>query len=1201
MKLEEARKLVTETFTQAFDRARFLRFVQNVVNHLDTRGERQHRWSGNGGIKQAFRDKVRLYERLGTYTDPDGEKIDVLAIHLARDTTLERGRTFLRNFVADYLTTGHGNDKSAVLAAFVSPDESDWRFSFVKLEYALEQTDAGRVRERKELTPARRYSFIVGSNEHSHTAQRQFLELLENDANDPTLAEIEKAFDIEKVTKEFFARYKELFESVRDALDAVVKKSKLVREEFERKGIEADDFAKKLLGQLVFLYFLQRKGWFGVRRDAAWGTGDRQYLRHLFDERARYYEQGEHGAKHNFFNDILESLFYNTLATPRRADYSDRFFCKIPFLNGGLFEPLFDYDWVHTDILLPDTLFSNSTVTKDGDRGTGILDVFDRYNFTVNEAEPLERDVAVDPEMLGKVFENLLPENLRHKGGTYYTPRVIVNYMCQQSLINYLSTHLAEVPREDLDTFIRIGYAQADFEAAGTQSHRDKFLPETIRRHAPQIDRLLEEITVCDPAIGSGAFPVGMMQEIVRARLALSSVEGVPQRTTYELKRHAIQNSLYGVDIDPGAVEIAKLRLWLSLVVDEESRERIQALPNLDYKIMQGNSLLEEFRGVKLLDDDFIERNSAGDDGILETLKGRIQQMRGEAIAIRQKHGKTSPYAIKHEREIDALLKQVGLLVAQPERRSEDLFASESKQKLASLKECIERYTNETSPDEKVRLRDRIEQLEWEFMAATLEEHGETEALAELARHRRDNRKNYFLWKLHFAGVFQEKGGFDVVIGNPPYVRQEEIKELKPALQRGYQTYTGTSDLYIYFYERAVQLLNAQGAMAFITSNKYFRAAYGEKLRRLLSETTRINQIIDFGDAPVFEATAYACVIMLQRQPSNGNMTRVWNLPAGALVEDFEHNFTAQGFALAQSELKADGWRLESPVMLRLLEKLRRIGKPLCEYVGATVYRGITTGFNEAFVVDRMTYDALVKEHPSSKGLLKPFLRGRDVKRWHIQAQDLWLIFIPWHFPLHEDSNVKGASLKAEKEFARYFPAIYKHLLKYKNDLSMRNATETGIRYEWYALQRWASDYWQEFEKPKIVSTKISIRPTFTLDTNGCYLGNTSYFLPTLSETHYLLALLNSYLFHIYAKKIFVEKQGGWYEIQPAGLESFPIPAATLAQQAPITKLVDRILAAKRDDPQADTSRHEREIDRLVYQLYELTDDEIAIVEGTAK
>ena len=254
-------------------------------------------------------------------------------------------------------------------------------------------------------------------------------------------------------------------------------------------------------------------------------------------------------------------------------------------------------------------------MSEDGDTGTGIIDVFDRYNFTVNEAEPLEREVAVDPEMLGKVFENLLPENLRHGTGTYYTPRVVVHYMCQQALLDYLACRAPDIPQDTLAVFLRLAERFADFEAQETKNHADKRLPEVISQHARVLDDLLASVTVCDPAIGSGAFPVAMMHEIVRARLALTpaleKVLGVgvaeKSRSSYTLKRQAIQQSLYGVDYDPGAVEIAKLRLWLSMVVDEDEISDIQPLPNLDYKIMQGDSLIEEFEGVRLLDERLLQ------------------------------------------------------------------------------------------------------------------------------------------------------------------------------------------------------------------------------------------------------------------------------------------------------------------------------------------------------------------------------------------------------------------------------------------------------------------------------------------------------------------------------------------------------------------------------------------------------------------
>lgn len=1078
MDKQQAKELISQTFTQAFDHERFHHFTAQLLNHLNDSSERQRRWAGQM-IKKAYAEHVNHYERIGTYSDPEGHKLDVLIIHLKKDTTLERGRTLLRNFAADYLSTGHGNDKDAVLAAYVSKEETDWRFSYVKLEYALEQDEAGKVKERKELTPARRYSFLVGENEKSHTAQKQFLSLLENDQSDPLLSEIEEAFKIEKVTKEFFEQYKLLFDKTKAALETRLKRDAQARDDFKAKAIETDDFAKKLLGQIVFLYFLQKKGWFGVARDAAWGTGQKDYLRHLFTRKK---------PEENYFNDVLEALFYDTLAREREGDYAPHFRCKIPFLNGGLFEAMSDYDWVHADLLLPDELFSNREVTKDGDTGTGILDVFDRYNFTVNEAEPLETEVAVDPEMLGKVFENLLPENLRHKGGTYYTPRVIVNYMCQQSLINYLAAGSAgvspaDIPRADIETLITRGEVFREFEA-NQRANEKNALPESIRKNARQLDRLLAGITVCDPAIGSGAFPVGMMQEIVKARLTLAAVEGMPDRTAYELKRHAIENSLYGVDIDPSATEIARLRLWLSLVVDELDFQRIQPLPNLDYKIMQGNSLLEEFAGVKLFDDDLLAATSQDTEAQKTAIREEIIRKQNQLIELASKKIPSArELKAKFGKEIEQLTRQLNALSAPQSARQDDkLFrdlSTDAREKLAELKRLHREFFDLSSPKKKKELRQKLEQLEWEFMELKLEK-SDPALLAELAKHRRDNRKSYFLWKLHFVEVFQAKGGFDVVVANPPYVRQEEIKHLKEALKRSYDTYTGTADLYVYFYEQAVRLLNSTGTLAFITSNKYFRAGYGEKLRAMLAQQTRIDQLIDFGDAPVFDATAYASIIILQRKFADAHETRAWSLPPGEPIHSFERQFNENCLALTQSELKRDGWRLESSIVLRLLEKLRKAGTPLGEYVEGKFYYGIKTGLNEAFVVDRETRDRLIAEHKSSAEVIKPFLRGRDVKRWRADFAEQYLIKIESSENKQHAWSGKSEA-EAAKVFAKTFPAIHKHFQALRAQLI--NRQDQG-KYHWELR---SCIYWEQFEQTKIVYPDIYAHQSFAWDSKWSF------------------------------------------------------------------------------------------------------------------
>jgi hypothetical protein len=583
MNREQARDLIQQTFTQRFDKARFLNFTRNLLNHIDE--SKASSWNSQY-VKDAFKNHVQRYERLGTYHTPKKETVDVLVVHLTSESKLEHARTAIRNFVADHLKTR--DEKDAALVAFVAPTDNTWRFSYVKMEYATIQKDSGSVGVEARLTPARRFSYIVGEGESCHTAQTRFLDLLQDTDTNATLANIEEAFSVEAVTKEFFTKYAELFEEIHKALDRLIAKDKPIRDEFTSKAVATVDFAKKLMGQIVFLYFLQKKGWLGVAKGEDWGTGPRNFLRRLAN--------GDYGKYDNFFNDILEPLFYDTLATDRGHEaWCNRFKCRIPFLNGGLFEPLGDYDWRKIDIALPNKLFTNSAVFEEGITGTGVLDVFDRYNFTVNEAEPLEKEVAIDPEMLGKVFENLIEENRRKGLGSYYTPREIVHYMCKEGLINYLDGALNSetelVPRTDIETFVNLGEQISHYESVDTKYEIK--MPISIEKHSREIDHELSEITICDPAVGSGAFPVGMMTEIVRARCSLTPYfNDVHERTVYHFKRHTIQDCLYGADIDSGAVEIAKLRLWLSLVVDEEETKQIKPLPNLDFKIVTGNSLI---------------------------------------------------------------------------------------------------------------------------------------------------------------------------------------------------------------------------------------------------------------------------------------------------------------------------------------------------------------------------------------------------------------------------------------------------------------------------------------------------------------------------------------------------------------------------------------------------------------------------------
>ena len=343
MRKAQARNIVNETLQNDFNKERFLYFVKNLLNKVDD----SKAFHAHGYVPEAYKTFIKTYERLATYTDPAGGKVDILVVYLQKETSLERARTAQRNFVARYLKDR--DQKDAGLIAFVSPDPADWRFSLVKMEYKFTEGKVGKTKIREEFTPAKRWSFLVGKNENSHTAQSRLAPVVEDDHNNPTLKQLEDAFNIEKVTKEFFEKYRELFLRLYETLHDVIKQHPDIKADFAEKNVNTVDFSKKLLGQIVFLYFLQKKGWFGVSMNKSWGNGDKKFLRTLFEEAV--------GKGKNYFNDYLEPLFYEALAKERDDDFYSRFECKIPFLNGGLFDPISNYDWVNTAIDLPDDIF----------------------------------------------------------------------------------------------------------------------------------------------------------------------------------------------------------------------------------------------------------------------------------------------------------------------------------------------------------------------------------------------------------------------------------------------------------------------------------------------------------------------------------------------------------------------------------------------------------------------------------------------------------------------------------------------------------------------------------------------------------------------------------------------------------------------------------------------------------------------------
>ncbi len=1281
MTVQEATKnVIKNTFDQPFDEARYHNFINNLLQRdFDDSEEAQKSMSGYN-IPEAYKKYVKSYRRLGKYDEPNGKYIHVLVVHLNQVSNLRRARTAQRNFVGWYLRDSRGYQKDGALVAFHTEGHPDWRFSLVKVDYSLQETEAGKTRPRRELSPAKRFSYLVGANEPNHTAQKQLARVLDQESK-PSLAELEEAFSVEPVSDEFFEQYRELFLEAKEATEEVLTADDKIRAEFDKKDITPTSFAKKLLGQIVFLYFIQKKGWLGVERDASgsfheWGTGPKDFLRRLF--------AGEYCAYDNFYNDVLEHLFYNSLAVDRgRGAMDSKLECRIPFLNGGLFEPINNYAWDETELTLPDELFAE------------IFDTFDRYNFTIREDEPLEKEVAVDPEMLGKVYERMLDVEDRKSKGAFYTPREIVHYMCQESLVNYLSTHLnnknnlspdsknisspstgedtgggessspsmgeeqdggdssppvgegarradegdqtpspsmeegrgegesssppvgedtdgGDIPEADIRLVVEHGDLLLQHEAAvaeGDLAERQQKIPDSIRERVNKIDALLAEIKVCDPAIGSGAFPVGLMQEIVKLRRLLTPyLDSGEDRSQYELKRHAILHNLYGVDIDPSSVDIAKLRLWLSLVVDEEDYEEIKPLPNLEYRIMQGDSLVEEYEGIELFDSELIRDRQADTEARRRELKEKQRSLEKQYIDRHQSGNLPSAEQKRLDNELEKIKKEIGNLESEQQNQhgTPDLFQrhSEARKKAEELDQLQKEFADAVRKSEKRELREEIEELHWELIEATLEEHDEEEKLKELEEIKQSRRRPFFLWELYFTEVFLENNGFDVVIANPPYVRQEDLGEQKEYFKNHYETYYGTADFYTYFIERGYKLLNQEGTFCYIVSNKWMRAKYGKNLRSWLDDQP-IRKLINFGDYTVFDtATTYPCILMMSPTSFNGEFTAldVAN-EQDDILGDLSVLFREDSFPMNKEFLTGGSWTLVGKETQDLLRKVRDQSKPLKKVVNGGIHYGIKTGLNKAFVIDSAKYQELIDKNPASDERLKPFLKGRDIKRYASLSPEHYLIFFPngW-------TNENAPKDADEWQWLKQqYPAITGYLSQYEE--RARERYDQG-EY-WWELR--ACDYYDEFEKPKLIVPDIAERGNFTLDRDGnYYCVNTAYIIS--SDDPYLLGLLNSKLLAFYYENICSSYRGGYLRYIYQYMEQLPIKqidesnSTEVELRDQIAEKADRMLSLHGSLTQVTSDSEklniekkieetDQEIDRIVYELYGLTNEEIQIIE----
>jgi hypothetical protein len=1164
--LDEAAALrLLQQLGDAFQRDRFVTLASNLLYPLD----RERSPTPSRSIPTIFQPYLSGYDRVGRYTDIDHNTIDVLIVRLTRDSALDGARTMQRNFVARYLSGSGGQGRDAALVAFVPPDDADWRLSLVKMEY-------GHLGRTIEFTPARRFSFLVGRHESIHTALQQLVPCL-TQAAPVTLSTLVTAFSVERVSNEFFERYRELVLAVSRSQADIAKTDEAVAADFAAKGISAIDFAKKLLGQIVFLYFLQKKGWLGVERDRPWGSGPRDFLRALF--------RGEFTAYDNFFNDVLEPLFYEALAVERTDHYYGQLRSKVPFLNGGLFEPLRDYDWLHTDLRLPNSLFSNDEHTASGDEGTGIFDVFDRYNFTVREDEPLEKDVAVDPEMLGKVFENLLEVGVRHATGSYYTPREVVHYMCQESITNYLANRLPQIPRSDVVAFLQhTDLAMQRSAVIEIEAHSfatpEYVFPQSIRDNASLVDRQLATIRVCDPAIGSGAFPVGMMSEIVRAREALSALAQLgPGRTAYAFKRHAIADCLYGVDIDPGAVEIAKLRLWLSLVVDESDMRQIQPLPNLDYKIMQGNSLLEEYQGIAVFDDSLIAAPSVDRESQIAELKDQQFTLQREYIALHSADSLT-PWK---KQALDRSLKQVAHQLKRAttsqdeEPGAPDLFEVMSKlrQKSQELRALHREFMEASHKNAKDRLRSRIDVLEWELIEASLHETGGGDSLPALLELRTAKRKPFFPWRLQFAEVFEEKGGFDVIIANPPYVSawsmETDDPALRPLLVRRFAKYrvlTGHWDLYMAFVLLGVELTRPRGVIAFILPNPVLHEKYAAKLRAYLLSDLRLDSLLVFDESNVFAGVSRKTAVVVIERSHEGDEA----------IDIYRNTAWGTGESLIQHETTIDRslWQRNPTFQFKIRSESR--GEDLLDKIDAVCVRvGNVAYVNYGAQVSSRQRGAFRKQDVvghSAKGNPKKFFEGKDLHRWQLSWRGLWL-----DYRKAELYGPRDEVLFESDKIALRHLSDRNHRLAGTLDTSQMYCDHGVVLVVPYALDS-GGRLRRDFEGYERIDDAISIG----------YLA-----------AHTFSALSNFY----YRMRFATESlQQATSHVYPQAVRGLPLKLIGPTQQRPFEKAVGSILElAELGAPVGSTAAGhlqalESELDHLVFDLYGLSHDEIAFIEG---
>ena len=1043
-------------FQSSFNLAQWYSFSQHFFNASELK-EKPERIIENTSDEGYY---------LGNINTTDSYRIGLFHYNI-RQGSVANKRVGLRNLVKSFINPTWG-EFDAALVVFDSGDH--WRLSFI-------------CDIKGEATSPKRYTYVFGSDDLLYRTPIERFNFLKKKGI--SFENLRTAFSVEALSDEFFDKYREQYADFIQY--ATGKRFVKVGSKWEEKVLgepntalmqafnhnekKIRDYVKKMMGRITFLHFLQRKGWM---------CEDLNYMQNMF-ENSPY--------KNDYLDSVLEPLFFgilNTKPAEREALFADYDWDKsllnewkdIPYLNGGLFERDEEDE--------PESRFPADYFKR-------LFQFFSEYNFTIDENDPNDAEVGVDPEMLGKIFENLLEDN--KDKGAFYTPKEIVRYMCQESLIAYLETNTS-VAKDKIRKFV---LSPEDGVAD---------IPDNKK---PKLLTTLEEVKICDPAIGSGAFPMGLLNELLHCREVLSG----ERYDRAEIKKSIIQNNIYGVDIEKGAVDIARLRFWLSIVVDEETPS---PLPNLDYKIMQGNSLIESFMGVDL---------------------SKLTYEKGHK---------------KDKGEIT-------------------LFDDEKNRLQKRVFQLLKAYYSCSDHDRKVKLQQEIsdtinKQLEAQAYDPVILEQLKKINLAE-------NNK-FFLWHTWFSDVFNrndDKNGFDIVIGNPPYIQLQnnggELAKLYEDCR--FQTFAKTGDIYCLFYEKGWQLLCQQGHLCFITSNKWMRAGYGEKMRGFFAKHTNPKYLIDFAGVKIFDNATVDTNILIFGKGKNEYQTRCavtdkLNKDSLKNLSDFvqqQHticNFSNEG-----------SWVILSPIEQSIKQKIESVGTPLKDW-DIKIYRGVLTGYNDAFIISTEKRDEILAncqtedERLRTAELIRPILRGRDIKRYGYDWANLWII--------NTHNGIKGVKPRID---INEYPAVKAHLDQYWDKISKR-ADKGDTPYN---LRNCA--YLDDFFKPKVMWKIIGCNINFSFN-DGTMICNNAVNIMTGQRNQLLqfLGLMNCKLFDWYLKLTTeAEVQGGGIQLYVTTLEK------TLVK-LDFPMYLSEVINQRVNGIATDT-----DVDNIIFEAYKLTQEEI--------